>query len=87
MTQRNVLKPTVPNRMILLPKPACVIADVLLSKAQTRPQSSQAIGTSVLPASKTPVNQKSIILTPCTSTKRKLENEQRKNYRILISSC
>jgi len=79
MTQRNVLKATVPNRMILLPKPACVIADVLLSKAQTRPQRSQAIGTSVLPASKTPVNQKSIILTPCTSTKRKLENEQRKS--------
>jgi len=29
----------------------------------------------------------SIILTPCTSTQRKLVNEQRKSYRILISSC
>ena len=27
------------------------------------------------------------ILTPCTSTQRKLENEQRKSYWILISSC
>jgi len=32
-------------------------------------------------------SKKSIILTPCTSTQGKLENEQRKNYRILISSC
>ena len=31
--------------------------------------------------------KKSIILTPCTSTQRKLENEQSKSYRILISSC
>jgi len=31
--------------------------------------------------------KKSIILTPCTSTQRKLENEQRKSHRILISSC
>jgi len=29
----------------------------------------------------------SIILTPCASTQRKLENERRKSYRILISSC
>jgi len=58
MTQRNVLKATVPDRMTLLPKPACVIAAVRLSKAQTRTQRSQAIYTSVLPASKTPVNQK-----------------------------
>jgi len=33
MTQRNVLKATVPDRMILLPKPACVVAAVHLSKA------------------------------------------------------
>jgi len=33
MAQRNVLKGTVPDRMILLPKPACVIAAVRLSKA------------------------------------------------------
>jgi len=79
MTQRNVLKATVPGRMILLPKTACVIADVHLSKAQTRTQRSQAIRTSVLPASTTPVNKKSIILTPSTSTQRKLENEQRKS--------
>ena len=32
-------------------------------------------------------SKKSIILTPCTSTQRKLKNDQRKNYRILISSC
>jgi len=32
-------------------------------------------------------SKKSIILTPCTSTQRKLENEQRKSYRILTSSC
>ena len=39
---------------------------------KTRTQRSQAICTSVLPASKTPVNQKSlIILTPCISTQRK----------------
>jgi len=52
-----------------------------------RTKRSQAMCTTVLPASKTPVNQKSIILTPCTSTQRKLENEQRKSYWILISSC
>ena len=33
MTQRNVLKATVPDRMIWLPKPACIIASVRLSKA------------------------------------------------------
>ena len=54
---------------------------------KTRTQRSQAICTSVLPVSKTPESKKSIILTPCTSTQRKLENEQRKNCRILISSC
>ena len=32
-------------------------------------------------------SKKSIILTPCTFTQRKRENEQRKSYRILISSC
>ena len=32
MTQRNVLKATVPDRMVWL-KPACVIAAVRLSKA------------------------------------------------------
>ena len=31
--------------------------------------------------------KKSIILTPCNSTQRKLENDQRKSYRILVSSC
>ena len=34
MTQRNVLKATVPDRMVWLSKPACVIAVVRLSKAQ-----------------------------------------------------
>jgi len=33
MTQRNVLKATVPDRRVWLPKPACVIAAVRLSKA------------------------------------------------------
>ena len=33
MTQPNVLKATVPDRMVWLPKPACVIAAVRLSKA------------------------------------------------------
>jgi len=33
MTQRNVLKATVPDRVVRLPKPACVIAVVRLSKA------------------------------------------------------
>ena len=33
MTQRNVLKATVPDRMVWLPKPACVIATLRLSKA------------------------------------------------------
>jgi len=33
MTQRNVLKARVPDRMVWLPKPACVIAAVRLSKA------------------------------------------------------
>jgi len=58
MTQRNVLKATDPDRMILLPNLACVIVDVHLSKAQSRTQRIQAICTSVLPASKTPIHQK-----------------------------
>ena len=33
MTQSNVLKATVPDRMVGLPAPACVIAAVRLSKA------------------------------------------------------
>jgi len=33
MTQRNVLKTTVPDRMVGLPKRACVFAAVRLSKA------------------------------------------------------
>jgi len=33
MTQRNVSKATVPDRMVWLPAPACVIVDVRLSKA------------------------------------------------------
>ena len=34
MTQRNVLKATIPDRMVWLPKPACVIAAMRLSKAR-----------------------------------------------------
>ena len=33
MTQRNALKATVPDCMVWLPKPACVIAAVGLTKA------------------------------------------------------
>ena len=33
MTQGNVLKATIPDRMVWLRKPACVIAAVRLSKA------------------------------------------------------
>jgi len=33
MTQRNVFKATVQDRRVWLPKPACVIAAVRLSKA------------------------------------------------------
>ena len=33
MTHRNVLKATVPDRTVWLPKPACIIAAVRLSKA------------------------------------------------------
>ena len=33
MTQRNVLKAAVPDSMVWLPKPACVIDAVRLSKA------------------------------------------------------
>ena len=88
MTQRNVLKATVADRMVWLPTPACVIAAERLSKAlKTHTQMRQAICTSVLPSSKTPVNQKVYHLNTLHLYQRKLENEQRKNYRILISSC
>jgi len=33
MTERNVLKATISDRIVWLPKPACVIAAVRLSKA------------------------------------------------------
>ena len=59
MTQRNVLKATVPDRMFRLPKPACVsLLCAWARHLKTRTQRSQAICSSVLPASKTPVNQK-----------------------------
>ena len=81
ITQRSVLKAAVPDRMVWLPKPACVIVAVHLSnkcKALQRP---------CCPLLKLLLIKNFIILTPCTSTQRKLENEQRKSYRILISSC
>jgi len=91
VTQRNVLKATVPDRMILLPKPACVIADVHLNKAQSCTRRSQAICTSVLPASNTPINQKfyhlnTLHLYPAQTrkrTKKQLANSYTKlfNYR------
>ena len=56
MTQSNVLKATVPDRMIWLPKPAYVIAAVRLSKALQDAHSKETM----LPASKTPVNQKNL---------------------------
>ena len=89
MTQRNVLKATVPDRMILLRKPACVIAAVHLRKAQTRTQRSQAICTSVLPASKTPVNQKiyhlnTLHLYP-TQTRKRTKKELPNSYIKLLN--
>jgi len=54
-------KAVVPDRTVWLPIPAWVIAAVRLSKAlKTRTKRSQAICTSVLIASKTPVNQKNL---------------------------
>jgi len=62
MAQRNVLKATVQDRMVRLPKPAYVIAAVRLSKAlKTRTQRSQAICKSLLPASKTLFDQKHLL--------------------------
>ena len=55
-------------------------------RLKTRTQRSQAIYT-CCPLLKLLLIKTSIILTPCTSTQRKLENEQRKSYQILISSC
>jgi len=42
MTQRIVLKVTVSDRMVWLPKPACVIAAVRLSKALKDAHSKEA---------------------------------------------
>ena len=92
MTQRNVLKATVPDRTVVLPELACV--SLLCAWARhlmTRTQRSQEICTSLLPTSKTPVNQKnlsSLHIAPLPSeNEQRLENEQRKSYRILIPSC
>ena len=86
MTQRNVSKATVPDRMVWLPKPAGVIAAVRFSKALK-----DAMCTSVLPASKTPVNKKiyhlnTLHLHPAETrkrTKKELPNSYIKllNYR------
>jgi len=92
MTQRNVLWARVPDRMVWLPAPACVIAAVRLSKAlKDATQRSQAICTSVLSASKTPVNKKiyhlnALHLYPAQTrkrTKKELPNSYIKllNYR------
>ena len=42
MTQLNVLKATIPHRMVWLPKPACVIAAVHLNKALKDAHSKEA---------------------------------------------
>jgi len=42
MMQRNVLNATVPDRMVWLPEPACVIAAVRLSKALKDAHSKEA---------------------------------------------
>jgi len=61
MTQRNVSKATVSDRMVWLPKPACIIAAVRLSKALKDAHSKETNNLHVvLPASKSPVNQKSL---------------------------
>ena len=72
MMQHNVLKVTVPDRMVWLRNlPVLLLLCAWARHLKTRTQRSQAICTSLLPASKSPVNTKSIILTPCTSTQRK----------------
>ena len=89
MAQRNVLKATVPDRMVWLPKPACVSAAARLSKAlkDAHSKGDKQSARPCCPLLKLLLIKISTVLTPCTSTQRKLENEQRKSYRILISSC
>jgi len=87
MTQRNVSKATVLDPTVWLLKRACVIGAVRLSKALKRCalKGAKQCARPCCPLLKLPLIKKSIILTPCTSTK--LENEQRKSYWILILSC
>jgi len=85
MTQRNVLKATVPDRMVRLPKPACVIAVVRLSKALKDAHSKVPSNLHVRgarPASKTPVNQKiyqlnTLHLYPAKTNKGSKTNKER----------
>jgi len=89
MTQSNILKAAVSDRLVWLPKPACVIVAVRLTKALKDAHSKETSNLHVRAArfKNSCCSKKSIILTPCTSTQRKLDNEQRKNCRILVPRC
>ena len=50
MTQRNVLKATVPDRVVWLPKPSCVVDAVRLSKALKDAHSKEPSNLHVRPA-------------------------------------
>jgi len=85
MTQRNVLQETVPDRKVWLPKPACVIVAVRLSKALKDAHSKEPSNLHVLPASKTPANQNIYHLN--TLHLYPAQTRKRTSYQILISSC
>jgi len=91
MAQRNVSKSTVPDRRVWHPHslhpPVLSLLCAWARQIKTRTQKGQAIRTYVRPASKTPVNKKIYRLNTLHLYQCKLENEQRKSYRILISSC
>jgi len=88
MAQRNVVKATVPDRGVWLPKlPVLSLLCAWARHLKTRTQRGQATPTSVRPASKTPVNQKICHLNTLHPYQRKLENEQRESYQILLASC
>jgi len=82
-------KAIVPDRTVWLPKPACVIAAGRLSKAlkDAHSKGAKQCARPCCPLLKLLLIKKSIILIPCASTQRKLENERRKSYRLLIPSC
>ena len=72
MTQRNVLKATVPHRTVWLNPPVLSLLGAWARHLETRTQRSQAICTSVLSASKTLVNQKIYHLNQECSAKKEV---------------